>query len=82
MKPPLDHRVSCLLHYLAAHPESPQMLINHPVLLEAMPAAISHGLARNPPEKTRVELDRYWLELTEKGRSLVIEQQTTLETLA
>lgn len=82
MKPPLDHRVSCLIHYLAAHPESPQMLINHPMLLEAMPAAIAHGLARNPSEPERVELDRCWLELTEKGKELVLELQTTLETLA
>lgn len=77
----LDHRVACLIHYLAAYKE-PQMITGHTMLIEAMPAAIEHGLAQNPPEKMRVELDRFWLELTPKGRELAMELRTTLETLA
>jgi hypothetical protein len=77
----VTHQMACLMHFLAAHGNEPQMLSNHPELMEALPAAIKAGVVRHPGASL-VDRDRYWVILTDDGERLVSESLCTMETLA
>lgn len=68
----MTHSIACLLHFLADHGSDPTMIANHPLMVESMDEALRLGLVEHPG-LARVDLDRFWLRLTARGRALVSE---------
>jgi len=75
----MNHKLACLLHYIAAHGEVPAHISAHPTLCEVMPEAKDAGLVRSPGPR-RVALDDFWVELTPTGKMAVSESLTALSS--
>jgi len=70
----VTHRIALLVHFIAAQPDgNPAMIVNHPMLVDAMPEALRLGLVENPTLHRVVPLDAYWLQLTPLGRRVADE---------
>jgi hypothetical protein len=68
----VTHRLAVLIHFIAAHNGEPAYIANHPLLCEMMPDGFRLDLIRSSGIH-RVELDQYWLLLTERGKLVASE---------
>lgn len=78
----MTHQLAVLLHFLAANQHGPTFVMNHPTLCESMPRAIELGLVQHPENCNRVAMDQFWLELTDKGRSVIDESLCAMSEFA